>query len=64
MPSSSIRATPQVTNVTYTRKPHATPVPPWEVEQIWVKSVAKEEATRKQWEQMYGWMADYDSKVR
>jgi hypothetical protein len=28
-----------------------------------VESVAKEETSRKQWEQTYGWMAEYDAKV-
>ena len=36
---------------------------PWDLAQIWVESVSKEEATRKQWEEMYGWMAEYDPKV-
>ena len=35
----------------------------WDVAQRWIQSVSKEESTRKQWEQMYGWMADYDAKV-
>ncbi|UJR13921.1 hypothetical protein I4U23_000926 [Adineta vaga] len=34
----------------------------WDVAQRWAQSVAKEESTRKQWEQMHGWMADYDAK--
>jgi hypothetical protein len=36
---------------------------PWDLAQIWIESVAKEELGRKQWEQTYGWMADYDAKV-
>ena len=64
MPSNSIRASPQVPTVTEPKKPFSKIVKPWDVEQIWVESIAKEEATRKQWKQMYGWMADYDSKVR
>jgi len=35
----------------------------WDLSQIWIESVSKEQSTRKQWEQMYGWMADYDPKV-
>ncbi len=36
---------------------------PWDLAQIWIESVAKEETGRKQWEHTYGWMADYDAKV-
>ncbi|CAF0953057.1 unnamed protein product [Didymodactylos carnosus] len=35
---------------------------PWDQAQIWIESVQKEDATRKQWEQMYGFLADYDPK--
>jgi hypothetical protein len=31
--------------------------------QVKLESIVKEQATRKQWQHMYGWMADYDSKV-
>lgn len=36
---------------------------PWDLAQIWIESVSKEDTTRKQWEQMHGWMADYDPHV-
>jgi len=36
---------------------------PWDISKLWIESIEKEEATRKQWEQMYGWMADLDAKV-
>jgi hypothetical protein len=36
---------------------------PWDLAQIWIESIEKEETNRKQWEQMYGWMAEYDPKV-
>ncbi len=36
---------------------------PWDLSKLWVQAIEKEEATRKQWEQMYGWMAEMDAKV-
>lgn len=36
---------------------------PWDLAQIWIESIGKEETGRKQWQEMYGWMADYDTKV-
>lgn len=39
------------------------PFRPWEIAPLWIENVAREEATRKKWENMYGWLADYDAKV-
>lgn len=36
---------------------------PWDLSKMWIESVSKEESARKQWESMYGWMADIDAKV-
>jgi hypothetical protein len=38
-------------------------VNPWDLAQIWIESVTKEASSRKQWQDMYGWMAEYDPKV-
>ncbi|CAF0874673.1 unnamed protein product [Didymodactylos carnosus] len=35
---------------------------PWDQAQIWIESVQKEDTTRKQWQKMYGFLADYDPK--
>lgn len=45
------------------KKSHRNPAKPWTVTQIWIESIGKEASRRKQWEHMYGWMADYDAKV-
>ena len=36
---------------------------PWNIKEVWVEHIVKEKSRQKQWEQMYGWMADFDSKV-
>ncbi len=56
------RATTALPVIRDTKKSN-TSFKPWDVSKIWIESIAKEEATRKQWEQMYGWMADLDAKV-
>jgi hypothetical protein len=45
------------------KKPGGAAFQPWDLSKIWIQSVEKEKAIRKQWEQMYGWMADLDAKV-
>ncbi|CAF1059205.1 unnamed protein product [Rotaria magnacalcarata] len=39
-----------------------TPFKPWGIAPLWIQSISKEESTRKQWEKMHGWMADYDCR--
>ena len=60
-------ATTHRTDVTIAKnasqKPKHVAFHPWENAQAWVESITKEESRRKQWEQMYGWMGDFDFKV-
>jgi len=62
-PPAPTRAPPAATGVTSTKKLDEGAFTPWDLAQIWIESVSKEETNRKQWEHMYGWMAEYDSKV-
>ncbi|CAF0749077.1 unnamed protein product [Rotaria sordida] len=61
-PPAPARAPPAATGGTSTKKLDDGAFTPWDLAQIWIESVSKEESTRKQWKQMYGWMADYDPK--
>lgn len=64
VPLTSTRSTPIVsTTVNKSKKADNPAFYTWDLAQVWIESVAKEETTRKQWEQMYGWMADFDPKV-
>ena len=62
-PAAPRKAPAATTSVTGAKKLDDGAVNPWDLAQIWVESVAKEEATRKQWEQTHAWMADYDPRV-
>jgi len=53
-------APPPVTSTKQTQVDGA--INPWDEAQIWIESVQKEKTTLKQWEQMYGFMADFDQK--
>jgi hypothetical protein len=57
------RSAPIVPVVSHSKKSDNPAFNPWDLAQIWIESITKEESTRKQWEQMYGWMADLDAKV-
>jgi hypothetical protein len=61
--TSTRKGTSSVAAVSTSKKAHATAFNPWDLTQIWIEGISKEESTRKEWEQMYGWMADYDAKV-
>ena len=58
-----MRAAPATTGAAATKKLDVGDFTPWDLAQIWIESVGKEETGRKQWEQMHGWMAEYDPKV-
>jgi hypothetical protein len=62
-PPAPKRAAPAATGATSTKKLDEGAFTPWDLAQIWIESVAKEESGRKNWEQMHGWLADYDTKV-
>lgn len=62
-PPAPSRPAPVSTGAAHTKKLDAGDFTPWDLAQIWIESVAKEETGRKQWEEMHGWMADYDPKV-
>ena len=62
-PPAPTRAAPVSTGAAQTKKLNAGDFTPWDLAQIWIESVAKEETGRKQWEEMHGWMAEYDPKV-
>ena len=62
-PAPARKAPAASTGVTGTKKLDDGATNPWDLAQIWVESVAKEEATRKQWEQTHAWMADFDPRV-
>lgn len=64
IPPSNTRANTALPALHSGKKGSGTPFKPWDCAPFWIESVAKEEAMRKQWEQMYGWMADLDAKVR
>lgn len=63
VPPSSIRATTALPAVRGSKKSNHPTLKPWDLAPVWIESIAKEEATRKQWEQMYGWMAGLDTQV-
>ncbi len=64
VPSTVTRSAPSIVPViSHSKKSDNAAVNPWDLAQIWIESISKEEATRKQWKQMYGWMADLDAKV-
>ena len=63
VPPSNTRATTALPVLRSAKKGSNTPFKPWDSAPFWIESIAREEATRKQWEQMYGWMADLDAKV-
>jgi len=63
IPSTATRSAPIVPVVSHSKKSDNAAFNPWDLAQIWIESITKEESTRKQWEQMYGWMADLDAKV-
>lgn len=62
-PSTISRTAPTVPVAGHAKKSADAAFNPWDLAQIWIESISKEESTRKQWEQMYGWMADFDAKV-
>jgi hypothetical protein len=62
-PTATRKAAPVTATVGTSKKSDDGAFNPWDLAQIWIESVSKEESTRKQWEQMYGWMADYDARV-
>ena len=62
-PLPTKRSEPSATNATQTKKSEHAAGHPRNSSQVWIESISKEEATRKQWQEMYGWMADYDPKV-
>lgn len=62
-PPAPRKAPAATTSVTGAKKLDDGAINPWDLAQIWVESVAKEEATRKQWEQTHAWMADFDPRV-
>ena len=62
-PAPAKKAPAPTTGVTHSKKLDDGATNPWDLAQIWIESVSKEETTRKQWEQAYGWMAEYDPRV-
>ncbi|CAF3529553.1 unnamed protein product [Adineta steineri] len=60
-PPAPTRAAPTATS-SGGKKVDEAAVNPWDTAQIWIESVTKEEATKKQWKETYGWMAEYDPK--
>jgi hypothetical protein len=63
VPSPAKRSEPSASNATQPKKSDNTTGNPRNSSQVWIESISKEEATRKQWQEMYGWMADYDPRV-
>ncbi|CAM4877469.1 unnamed protein product [Rotaria socialis] len=61
-PPAPSRAPPAATGGAGSKKSDNAAFSPWDLAQIWIESVSKEETTRKQWEQTHGWIADYDPK--
>ncbi|CAF2643742.1 unnamed protein product [Rotaria sp. Silwood2] len=63
IPPSTARSTTTVIAFDTSKKPTNAVFKPWTLTQLWIESISKEASTRKEWEHMYGWMADYDSKI-
>ena len=62
-PSPTKRSEPSASNATQPKKSDSAAGNPRNSSQVWIEGICKEEATRKQWQEMYGWMADYDPRV-
>jgi hypothetical protein len=63
LPASTTRAATALPVIRSSKKSGDPAFTPWDLSRIWIQSIEKEETTRKQWEQMYGWMAELDAKV-
>ncbi|CAF1291046.1 unnamed protein product [Rotaria sordida] len=62
IPPSTARSTTTVITFNPSKKSNNAVFKPWTLAQLWIENISKETSIRKNWEHMYGWMADYDSK--